>query len=154
MLQTFSTLNEPFPCLYLGRVGLVEAGAINVVYIGTCCEEVGNKSFLLGYAPWSIPSKEAGASEFSPLLVGKEASLMHVFELIDRIAGNALAWMSTAITDSNTFEIDSFHVSFFIEIQDGSGQGGNIDSCIALSRDVEIVLLQVRELEEEQPHSQ
>lgn len=87
--------------------------------------------------------------ELLPTLIRNETSLVEELSLIDRnVFGATFCWVSAAVANCNASKVDSVHVSLLVGIQDGSSQRRNVNACVALASDVEVILFKAGELDE------
>lgn len=140
----------------LGHLHLLEeALGIEIEHAGTSGVELLISNGTDTLAAWTVISQDAGSPDVIIQLLIVKAVIEEVFVLVDTqidvISGlEALPGVSAGIVDHNSLQVNrNLPARQFIPSNDLIGKIGDVDAGVALSGDVEVVLLEIGELVEE-----
>lgn len=122
MLQAGLVHQVLFPKVHLRWIGLVVAGAIDIVDVCSGGNEISCDPLLLSYTARRLPSQKAIVAELFETLIGNEAALMCILDLVVRIViVPAFCGMGASISNGDSLQVDSLNISLFVEVEDCLG---------------------------------
>jgi hypothetical protein len=122
MLQAGLVHQVLFPKVHLRWIGLVVAGAIDIVDVCSGGNEISCDPLLLSDTARRLPSQKAIVAELFETLIGNEAALMCILDLVVRIViVPAFCGMSASISNGDSLQVDSLNISLFVEVEDCLG---------------------------------
>ena len=134
---------------------LIEALGVEIEHTGVSRIEFLISNFSDASTGLTLISENAGSFDVIILRISIVAMIIKILILIDThiyvISGFiALPGVSACIVDHDTLEVDGhFSVGKLVPSEDLVGQVGDIDACIALTSEVQLIFFQVREFVEE-----
>lgn len=142
---------SPFGNIYF----LIEALGIEIEHAGVGSIELLISNFSNISTGLTLISKDASSSNIIILRISIIPMIIKILILIDAHI-DVISWLialprvSACVVDHDTLEVDShFSVGKLVSSEDLVGQVGDVDACIALTSQVELIFFQVREFVEE-----